>query len=81
MRPIDPARVNDVYVPTLLTYVRPAGRLDFSIGYDVTPEFRIDVGGTNITRTATKSYRGLPFLNNNLFNDETTYTIGVRYRL
>lgn len=82
VRPVDPDRaIDDVYVPTLLTYVRPAGRLDFSLGYDVTERFRIDVGGTNILQTSTKTYRGLPFLNNFVLDDETTYTIGVRVRL
>jgi hypothetical protein len=82
LRPYDPSRpVDDPYLPTLLTYVRPAGRLDFSIGYDVTPAFHIDVGGTNILKTETKTYIGVPYLNGEVFGDETTYTIGVRVRL
>ncbi|MGN6270292.1 MAG: TonB-dependent receptor [Sphingomonas sp.] len=82
VRPYDPSRADDdPYLPTLLTYVRPAGRLDFSIGYDVTEAFHIDVGGTNILRTETKTYIGVPYLNGEVFGDETTYTIGVRVRL
>lgn len=80
LRPIDPARVDEVFVPTLVTYVRPAGRLDFSVGYDVTQTFRIDIGGTNILRNRTSSYRGEEYLNYQLFGDETTYTIGARVR-
>jgi TonB-dependent receptor len=80
LRPIDPARVNEVFTPTLLSYVRPAGRLDFSIGYDVTDAFRIDIGGTNILKNRTAQYRGQDYLNTVLFGDETTYTIGARVR-
>jgi TonB-dependent receptor len=80
LRPIDPARVDEVFTPTLVTYVRPAGRLDFSVGYDVTEAFRIDIGGTNILRNRTSSYRGQEYLNYQLFGDETTYTIGARVR-
>lgn len=81
LRPVDPDRIDEVYVPTLLNYVRPAGRLDFSLGYDVTKAFRIDVGGTNILRNETKTYSGQPYLNREVFGDETTYTIGVRIRI
>jgi len=82
VRPYDHSRpIDDAYLPTLLTYVRPAGRLDFSVGYDITPAFHIDVGGTNILRTETKTYIGVPYLNGEVFGDETTYTIGVRVRL
>lgn len=80
LRAIDPARVNEVFTPVLLNYVRAAGRLDFSIGYDVTEAFRIDIGGTNILRNRTAEYRGEEYLNTNLFGDETTYTIGARMR-
>jgi TonB-dependent receptor len=80
LRPIDPDRVADVFVPTLLTYVRPAGRLDFSVGYDVTDALRIDVGGTNVLRNQTKTYRGPTFINTYVFGDETVYTIGARAR-
>jgi TonB-dependent receptor len=80
LRPIDAARINDVFIPTQLIYVRPAGRLDFSIGYDLNAAFHIDVGGTNITRTKTKQYLGLTYLNQLVYADETTYSIGLRVR-
>jgi TonB-dependent receptor len=80
LRPIDSSQVNDVFIPTQLIFVRPAGRLDFSLGYDVTPAFHIDVGGTNITRTKTKQYLGLTYLNQQVFGDETTYSVGVRVK-
>jgi len=82
VRPYDVSRpLDDPYLPTLLTYVRPAGRLDFSVGYDVTPALHIDIGGTNILRSETKTYIGEPYLNGEVFGDETTYTIGVRVRI
>lgn len=81
LRPITSDRVSDVFVPTLLDYVRPAGRLDFSVGYDLTAKFRIDAGGTNILRNSTETYRGLRYINNFLYADEAVYTIGARVRL
>ena len=80
LRPIAADQVNNVFAPTLLTYVRPAGRLDFSVGYDLSSAFRIDVGGTNLLRNQTKTYRGSDFVNTYLYGDETTYTIGARVR-
>src|SRR3546814_1860747 len=71
---------SDVCSSDLLEYVRPAGRLDFSVGYDVTDRLRFDIGGTNVLRSRTRTYRGEPFFVGNYFYDETTYTLGVRYR-
>ena len=81
LRAIDPTRVNDVFVPTLLTYVRPAGRLDFSVGYDLTDAIRFDVGGVNVLGQKTRTYNGERFINQSLRGDETTYTLGLRVRL
>ena len=78
LRRFDPG-VTDV-VPTVLEYVRPAGRLDFSVGYDLNDRLRFDIGGTNVLRSRTRTYRGEPFFVGNYFYDETTYTMGVRYR-
>lgn len=69
-----------VEVPTLLSYVRGAGRLDFNIGYDVTEAIRVDFGGTNILGNRTVSYLGEPFQPFEGFYDETTYTLGARVR-
>lgn len=80
LRPFDPDRVNEAYLPTLLSWIRPAGRLDFSVGYDVTDALRFDIGGTNVLRNETKQYRGQSWLNSKVYGDETTYTIGARVR-
>lgn len=81
LRPVDPARVNDrTYYPTTLNYVRPGGRLDFSVGYDIDANYRIDVGGTNILRNKYKSYFDLDYLNRDYREDDAIYTIGLRAR-
>ncbi|MCW4463843.1 TonB-dependent receptor [Sphingomonas sp. BT-65] len=80
LRPFDPDRVNEAYVPVFLSYVRPAGRLDFSIGYDVTEALRIDIGGTNILRNKTSTYWGDERVVLGLQGDETVYTVGARIK-
>lgn len=81
LRPYDTSRpVTDAYLPTLLSWIRPAGRLDFSVGLDVTDALRFDIGGTNVLRNETKQYRGQSWLNSKVYGDETTYTIGARVR-
>nr|WP_257215113.1 TonB-dependent receptor [Sphingomonas sp. R-74633] len=81
LRPIDPARANVAYVPVMFRWMRPNGRLDFSLGYDLNDNVRIDVGGTNITRQKNQTYWGVPFANSQTFAIETTYTVGVRVKL
>jgi iron complex outermembrane receptor protein len=61
----------------VLNTVRPNGRLDASIGYEIAHGITISLDGTNITRAKYKSYYGLPqFPRDNRF-DDTTYSIGV----
>ncbi len=81
VRPIDPARASEVFVPTLLAYTRAAGRLDFNIGYDISKTVRVDVGGTNILRNRTVTYLGQGFQSFEGYYDETTYSLGVRVRI
>lgn len=80
LRPFDPDRVNEAYVPVFLSYVRPAGRLDFSVGYDVTDALRLDIGGTNILRNKTSIYWGDERVVFQLNGDETVYSIGARVK-
>ncbi|HKX90227.1 MAG TPA: TonB-dependent receptor [Sphingopyxis sp.] len=80
LRPFDPDRVNEAYVPVFLSYVRPAGRLDFSVGYDVTEALRLDIGGTNILRNKTSTYWGDERVVFQLNGDETVYSIGARVK-
>jgi iron complex outermembrane receptor protein len=81
VRPIDAGQINTIFVPTLLSYVRPAGRLDFNIGYDLNDAIRIDFGGTNVLRNKTRDYLGQSFATFEGFYDETTYSLGLRVRL
>ncbi|UZK67685.1 TonB-dependent receptor [Sphingomonas sp. M1-B02] len=81
VRPIDPARVGEVFVPPLLGYTRPAGRLDASIGYDVTSAFRIDIGGTNLLHAKTVTYLGQEYQSFEGYYDETVYSLGIRIRI
>jgi TonB-dependent receptor len=81
VRPIEVADAGRVFVPTLLSYVRPAGRLDFNIGYDINEAIRVDFGGTNILRNKTRDYLGQSFATFEGFYDETTYSLGVRVRI
>ncbi|QCB53797.1 TonB-dependent receptor [Sphingopyxis sp. PAMC25046] len=81
VRPYDESRpVQDPYIPVFLSYVRPAGRLDFSIGYDVTDALRLDIGGTNILRNKTSTYWGDKRVVFALQGDETVYSIGARVK-
>ncbi len=80
VRPYDADRVDEAYLPVFLSYIRPAGRLDFSIGYDVTEALRLDIGGTNILRNKTSSYWGNEKVVFQLNGDETVYTIGARIK-
>lgn len=68
-------------MPTLLSYVRPAGRLDFNIGYDLNAAARIDFGGTNVLRSRTRNYFGQSFATFEGYYDETVYSLGIRVRL
>jgi iron complex outermembrane recepter protein len=82
VRPIEADRVNDLsYTPTALNYVRPGGRLDFSIGYEITENIRVDIGGSNILGNEYKSYFDRSYINRDYRNDDTIYTIGIRARL
>jgi hypothetical protein len=61
--------------------VRPGGRMDFSIGYDITDAVRVDIGGSNILRNRYKSYFDYSYINRDFRYDDTIYTVGVRVRL
>ncbi len=66
---------------TFLNGVRAAGRLDFSIGYDVTPNITLTFDGTNVTRTPYRSFYGDVTNPHDIRFDDTTYAIGARFRL
>jgi iron complex outermembrane recepter protein len=62
---------------TVLNMVRPNGRLDASIGYQVTHNVTVTLDGTNITRAKYKSYYGMNIYPRDNRFDDTTYSAGV----
>ncbi|WP_217705464.1 TonB-dependent receptor [Peristeroidobacter soli] len=81
LRPIEADRADDLsYNPVWLGYVRAAGRLDMSVGYDITDTVRVDVGGTNILGSKYRSYMGESFFNRDYRYDDSIYTVGMRVR-
>jgi TonB-dependent receptor len=61
----------------VLNQVRPNGRLDVSLGYEVRPGITVSVDGTNLTKANYKSYYGLPEYPRDRRFDDTTYSVGV----
>lgn len=83
LRPMTEETIASLEVPALVTYARGGGRLDFNIGYDITDQIRVDVGGTNILGNNTSTYYDYPGytnINNEMAYDETTYSVGVRIK-
>jgi TonB-dependent receptor len=72
LRPVDQGE--------FLDYVRAAGRLDFSLNYDVSPNLTLTADGTNITKTPYRSYYGNPLNPHDIRFDDTSYSLGVRFR-
>lgn len=83
IRPLtDTSRANDsTYNPLLLNYVKPAGRLDFGLSWDMSDRIRFDLGGTNILGNKYQGYFAEPAFGNEYRYDETSYTAGVRIRI
>ncbi|MBW6531158.1 TonB-dependent receptor [Sphingomonas sp. RRHST34] len=72
VRPID--------TPVWLNYVRPNGRLDFSLGYDVTKNVTVTVEGSNILRSRYRSYINEDYLWRDTRTDDSLYAVSVRTR-
>jgi len=83
VRPLgDISRAGDPnYIPAMLNYVKPSGRLDASISYDITHAIRVDLGATNILRSHYYGYYMRGYLTNQFRYDDTTYSLGVRIQL
>jgi TonB-dependent receptor len=62
-----------------LNGVRPNGRLDFGLNYDLNEHLTISLDGTNITRARYRSYYGTTLHPHDVREDDTTYSIGVRF--
>ncbi|MDV3455714.1 TonB-dependent receptor [Sphingomonas sp. HF-S4] len=72
VRPVDQAN--------WLNYVRPNGRLDFSLAYDVTPQFTLTAEGTNVLRSRYRSYINDSYFIRDTRTDDSVYAVGFRAR-
>ena len=63
-----------------LNYVRPNGRLDFSLGYDVTKNVTVTVEGSNILRSRYRSYINEDYLWRDTRTDDSLYAVSIRTR-
>jgi len=60
--------------------VRDNGRLDFSLGYDLTDYLTISVDGTNLTQAKYYSYFGNTSFPHDVRDDERTFGVSLRAR-
>lgn len=60
--------------------VRPNGRLDFSLGYDITPNITVSIDGTNLTGEKYFSYFDTTAFPHDVRDDERTYGVSLRAR-
>lgn len=72
--------VRPVDQPVWLNYVRPNGRVDFSLAYDVTPELTLTVEGTNVLRSRYQSYINQDYFIRDTRTDDSIYAVGFRAR-
>ncbi|HWV60569.1 MAG TPA: TonB-dependent receptor [Sphingopyxis sp.] len=68
-----------VSIPVGLNGIRAAGRLDFGLNYDVAPGITVSLAGTNITGQKTRNFESREDFVREVRNDDTTYSLGVRF--
>lgn len=64
----------------VLNGVRPNGRLDASIGYEISKGITLTLDGTNLTNAHYRSYYGDPAFPRDERFDDATYSLGVAAR-
>ena len=62
----------------VLNQVRPSGRLDASISFEIQPGITLSLDGTNLTNAHYRSYYGDPQFPRDERFDDATYSLGVR---
>jgi TonB-dependent receptor len=62
-----------------LNGVQPSGRLDFGLNYDLNEHLTLSIDGTNVLRAKYKSYYGIPLHPHDVREDDSTYSMGVRF--
>ena len=80
VRPVSDAQLAAGTTPVNLNYVRPGGRLDFGLGYDLNKSLRVDLGGTNILGNKYRSYFEPTKFTRDIRYDDTIYTVGIQPR-
>lgn len=68
-----------VSIPVGLNGIRAAGRLDFGLNYEVTPDITVSLAGTNVTGQKTRNFESREDFVREVRNDDTTYSLGVRF--
>ncbi|MDP5281117.1 TonB-dependent receptor [Sphingomonas sp. DG1-23] len=68
-----------VSIPVGLNGIRAAGRLDFGLNYDITPNVTVSLAGTNVTGQRTRNFESREDFVREVRNDDTTYSLGVRF--
>ncbi|QDX26913.1 TonB-dependent receptor [Sphingomonas suaedae] len=81
VRPVSDEQLATDATPVNLNYVRPGGRLDFGLGYELNKNLRVDVGGTNILGNKYRSYFDPTGFTRDIRFDDTIYTVGIRARI
>ena len=77
VRPITEEELAAGTMPINLNYVRPGGRLDFGVGYELNDNLRFDVGGTNILGNTYRSYFSPTGFTRDIRWDDTIFTAGI----
>jgi iron complex outermembrane recepter protein len=67
--------------PPAYNVVRAYGRLDLSLGYDVSEKITVSLEGTNITGSDYYSYTGVSWFPHDIRVDDRTYGLSLRVRL
>ena len=68
-------------IPVGRNGIRAAGRLDFGLNYDLTPDITVSLAGTNINGQKTYNFESRPDFVREIRNDDTTYSLGIRFSL
>lgn len=72
--------VRPTSIPVGRNGIRAAGRLDFGLNYDITREITISLAGTNVTKQRTHNFESRTDFVREVRDDDTTYSLGVRFR-
>jgi TonB-dependent receptor len=75
------AYCNNPGAPPAFNFVKAYGRLDFSLGYDVTQNITVSIDGNNLTGAKYHSYFNTGIFPHDIRTDDKFYGVSVRARL